>query len=259
MIRARCAARSTPCCSDRVLLALAAPRRPGARRRRGPLGRDERQGRHQRRLHHHRRVPALIAILSLIQWPWTSARTSARRPRRRAAPAPTCAAAGSPTTAVWSTTSAPAPPRSSPSTGPSAATRSTARPPTALHEAFRAFAADDGARVLVAHGRGRGGVLRRRRPQGARHAGPAARPARGPARLHPPELAQADDRRGLGLVPGRRLRARAVVRPARRDPERALRLHRAPLRRAADRRRDAAAAADRRQRPRARPRDLAAA
>ena len=99
-----------------------------------------------------------------------------------------------------------------------AAQRHRRRDRRALHDGFRAFVDDDGARVADRHRRGRRGVLRRRRPQGARDA--RRRRPRRPARLHPPRLAEADDRRRLRLVPGRRLRARAVVRPAGRHPER---------------------------------------
>ena len=54
-----------------------------------------------------------------------------------------------------------------------------------------------------------------RRPEGDRELRPAARPGRRAARLHAPDRLQADDRRDLGLVPGRRARAGALVRPAR--------------------------------------------
>ena len=77
--------------------------------------------------------------------------------------------------------------------------------------------------------------------------------ARGPDGLHAPDPVQADDRRDLGLLSGGRARAGAVVRSADRDRGLDARLPRAPLGRAADRRRHAAAAADRRPRTRARP------
>ena len=50
----------------------------------------------------------------------------------------------------------------------------------ALHDAFRRFVADDEARVLVLSRRGRGGVLRRRRPQGLETLGPRLDRPEGP-------------------------------------------------------------------------------
>lgn len=122
---------------------------------------------------------------------------------------------------------------------------------TALRAAFDAFAADDGARVLVLTGAGEAAFCAGPRPHRPRDAG--RRRARRTARLHAPGLAQAGDRRRERVVRGRRARARALVRSADRRRGRALRLPGAALGRAADRRRDAAAAARRRARPGARP------
>ena len=139
--------------------------------------------------------------------------------------------------------------RSTASTG---ATPSTARPPSALHEATALRGRRRRARA-GAHRRGRRGVLRRRRPEGDRDVRARLIERRGPDGLHAPDAVQADDRRDLRLLPRRRPRARAVVRPAHRHRGARARLPRAPLGRAADRRRHAAPAADRRARPRARP------
>ena len=139
---------------------------------------------------------------------WTSARTAARRPPRPATPAPTCAAAGSDARHLRAQRGAR---RCSRSTGPSGATRSTAPTAAALHDAFEAFCADDGARVLVLTGAGEEAFCAGADLKAIDTLGPGR--AGRPARLHPP-TSQADDRRDLRLVPGRRLRARALVRPA---------------------------------------------
>ena len=65
------------------------------------------------------------------------------------------------------------------------------------------------------HRRGRRGVLRRRRPQGDRELRARGWTTRaGPLGFTPRDLAEADDRRDLRLVPGRRAGAGALVRPA---------------------------------------------
>ena len=210
----------------------------------------------ERRLHHHRRVPGADRRAELIMWALDKRKDAAQEGRQGAhARAPTCAAAGSP----GRLPSAPAPPRVVTIDRPERRNAIDGPTAEALHEAFRAFVADDGARVLVVTGGGEEAFCAGADLKALDTLGPRLDLPEGPLGFTRLALAEADDRRGLGLVPGRRLRARAVVRPARRDPERALRLHRAPLRRAADRRRDAAAAADRRQRPRARPRRSPAA
>ena len=191
--------------------------------------------------------PLLILSLSLLQGAWTSARTPASRPRRRAARAPTGAAAGSrrgrrgdevryERLGAAAVLTIDRPERRNAVDGPTARRCTTAS---------ARFEADDEARVLVLTGAGgeafcAGADLKAIETLGR------ARPPGGPARLHPPDLAEADDRRDRGLVPRRRPRARALVRPADRDPELDLRLPRAPLGRAADRRRHPAPAADRR-------------
>src|SRR3954451_24121640 len=96
----------------------------GARRRRGPLRGDVGQGRHQRGLHHHRRVPVphLPAEHDHVGAGQAQGRPQAGRqgaPRARRPAWRLVARSG---------TSAPAPPPSSPSTGRSGATPSTARP-----------------------------------------------------------------------------------------------------------------------------------
>ena len=80
--------------------------------------------------------------------------------------------------------------------------------PTAerLEEGYRAFEADPRPGPDPDR-RGRPGVLRRCRPEGDRDLRPAPGGAGRPARLHARDIAQADDRRDLGLVPGRRARA----------------------------------------------------
>ena len=168
---------------------------------------------------------------------WTSARTAARPPRRRAQRPRRPARRLVATPVLYERRGAAAlitidrPERRNAVDGPTAA---------ALLEAFERFCADDDAARAGAHRRRRAGVLRRRRPEGDRHARP--RPPGGPLGFTRLDLAEADDRRRLRLVPGRRLRARAVVRPARRHRGRHVRLRRAPLGRPADRRRHAAAA-----------------
>ena len=145
--------------------------------------------------------------------------------------------------------------RSSPSTGPRRATRSTARPRPLLADAFRAFDADDDARRRGPHRRGRH-VLRGRRPQGGRRRAAATRCTddgdgpMGPTRML---LVEAGDRRGRGLRGRGRARARAVVRPARRRARRGVRRVLPPLGRAADRRRHGPPAAPHRPLARARP------
>ena len=173
-------------------------------------------------------------------------RKAAEKDRSRA----TGAAAGSGGQWTRSATSASAPPRSSPSTARRAATPSTGRPPARLRECTS---------LRGRRRRARHGPDRRRRiafcagaDLKALDTSAAAWTGRADG-LHAPDAVQADDRRDRRLVPGRRARARAVVRPADRRRGRAARLPRAPLGRAADRRRHPAAAADRRPRPRARP------
>ena len=225
---------------------------PRARRRRGLVRRDQRQGHHQRRLHHHRRDPAADPDPVAASW----AAGQAQGPpqgggARPAPPARTCAAAGSrfftphggrpsglrserPSSSIspsrrrprrspgvvasegpaWSATSAAARPPCSRSTARSAATPSTARPPRALPEASERFEADDDARVMVLTGAGDEAFCAGADLKAIETLDPDA--PGGPlgfTRLTP---VQAHDRRDRGLVPRRRPRARALVRPARR-------------------------------------------
>ena len=126
--------------------------------------------------------------------------------------------------------------------------------PTAalLTEAYRRFVADDDARVLVITGGGELAFCAGADLKAIESFAPRLELRGRPARLHAPDLAQARDRGDLGLVPRRRAGAGALVRPAHRHRGRQAGLHRAPLRRAADRRRHAAPAPHRRPRPRAR-------
>ena len=115
-------------------------------------------------------------------------------------------------------------------------------------------------------GRGPRGFLRRSRPEGGcrarrrvhrgRPCGRRGRVARADARrpdgVHAPYLAQAHDRRDLGLRARRRARGGVVVRPADRDDDSPARIPGATLGGPADRRRDAAASARRRDGARAR-------
>ena len=120
--------------------------------------------------------------------------------------------------------------------------------PTAalLTEAYERFEADDDARVLVLTGAGDVAFCAGADLKAIETFGPRLELPDGPARLHPPDAVEADDRRDRRLVPRGRARAGAVVRPARGRRGLAAGLHRAPLRRAADRRRHPAAAAHRR-------------
>ena len=196
------------------LLALSAPAalacpRPG--RRRGHLGRGRRQGRHQRRLHPDRRLPAADPAATLLQSARSRSARTAASPRPRRAPR------------------ARRPPRRLVihyERRGSAALVTIDRPErhNAIDGADRRRAAGRPSsasaptttpHVLVLTGAGDAGVLRRRRPEGDRDA--RRRRARRPARLHPPGLAQADDRRDQRPLPRRRARARALVRPAGRD------------------------------------------
>ena len=263
----RAASVTTVFSSDRLLLlALSArrarARRRGPRRRRGLVRRDDDKVVTNAGFILIAGFPLLIvSCSSMLQWRAGQAQGRAQAGREGAPRARRpCAAAGSPrrrrAVVRYERPGAAAlvtidrPERRNAIDGPTA---------EALHDAFRRFVADDEARVLV---------LARRRATTRSAPAPTSRrsrrwgrgsTARGAARLHPAGLAEADDRGDLRLVPRGRLRARALVRPARRHAERALRLHRAALRRPADRRRHAAAAADRRQRPRARPRPQRAA
>ena len=119
--------------------------------------------------------------------------------------------------------------------------------------AYGRFVADDDARVLVLTGAGDVAFCAGADLKAIDTFGPRLDAPGGAARLHPPDAAEADDRRDLRLVPRRRLRARAVVRPADRRRGLDVRLPRAALGRAADRRRHPAPAADRRARARAGP------
>ena len=78
------------------------------------------------------------------------------------------------------------------------------------------FEADDDARVLVLTGAGGDAFCAGADLKAIETLRAAPDDRGGPARLHPPDAVQADDRRDRGLVPGRRPRARAVVRPAHR-------------------------------------------
>ena len=115
-----------------------------------------------------------------------------------------------------------------------------------LREGLDEFEADDGARVLVLTGAGgeafcAGADLKAMDLDVDHPDGPM-----GSTRLTPVE---AGDRRGRRLVPGRRARAGALVRPADRDRRLDLRPLRAALGSAADRRRHPAPAAGRRHGP----------
>ena len=174
------------------------------------------------RVHPDRLFPLLVFVLSMIQCVAGQAQGPPQGGRQGAhARAPTCAAAGS---------------RSPPRAGTSAPARAAAlahdRPARAPQRdrrrrprdgaagrASTRFAADDGARVLVLTGAGDAGVLRRRRPEGARHARRPTRPAARSASPASPRPSRRSPRsRGWCLAGG--LRARALVRPAGRRTER---------------------------------------
>ena len=94
-----------------------------------------------------------------------------------------------------------------------------------LLDGFREFEADDGARVLVLTGEGPEAFCAGADLKAMAEAGPdlspdvldsvAARPE-GPDGVHAAHRVEADHRGDLGLVPGRRARAGALVRPANR-------------------------------------------
>ena len=91
--------------------------------------------------------------------------------------------------------------------------------PTAelIAAAYDRFEADDEARVLVLTGAGGVSFCAGADLKAIESFAPAdGRPARA-ARVQPRDPAEADDRGDLGLVPGRRPRAGALVRPADRD------------------------------------------
>ena len=162
----------------------------GSRRRRGPVGRDRRQGHHQRGLLPDRVLPAVHlhdehdpGRPGEAEGPPQGGREGPPGPRRRAR------------RLVADDRQLRAPRR-----------RGAAhdRPPRAPQRGRRrdGRGAAGGLRGVLrrrrraragAHGRRRAGVLRRRRPEGDRDA--RSRRARRPARLHPPGLPQADDRR----------------------------------------------------------------
>ena len=123
----------------------------------------------------------------------------------------------------------------------------------ALLEGYNRFEADDEARVLVLTGAGDDAFCAGADLKNLAVARRARARRRGAARLHAHDADEAHDRRDQRVLPRRRARARAVVRPADRPPRRAARVPRAPLGRAADRRRHPAAAADRRHGPGAGP------
>ena len=130
----------------------------------------------------------------------------------------------------------------------------------ALLEGYQRFVEDDEARVLVLTGDEKAfcagadlkSVTEATTDEKLAEEWLAAAATR-PARLHPADLAEADDRGDLGLRPRRRPRARALVRSAGRHRDREARLPRAPLGSAADRRRHPAPAPHRRHGPRPRP------
>ncbi len=113
---------------------------------------------------------------------------------------------------------------------------------TALRQGLEDFEADAEARVLVLTGAGGeafcAGADLKAIDLDVDHPGR-------PDGLHPPYSLEADDRGDRRLVPGRRPRACPLVRPADRHRRLGLRLLRAPLGGAADRRRHPAAAPDR--------------
>ena len=86
----------------------------------------------------------------------------------------------------------------------------------ALLDGFERFCADEDARVLVLTGAGEDAFCAGADLKAITTLDPR-RPARRPAGLQPPDLAEAHHRRDRGLVPGRRLRAGVLVRPADRD------------------------------------------
>ena len=262
---------------DRAAHALAArpaappvgARRAGPRRRRGPVGRDERQGRHQRRLHPDRRLPAArSSLLTLIQSaleqaqgpPASAGARKARRPRAAGSRISHRAAAGERlrrprpgrcADCAWSYERA-APRRRHDRPAGAPQRRRRRRPPRRCWRRFERFAADDDARVLVLTGAGDEAFCAGADLKALETLDPDA--PGGPARLHPPRPrpSRRSPRSAAGAWPaGSSSRCGATC--ASPPTTAQLRLPRAPLGRAADRRRHAAAAAHRRPRPRARP------
>ncbi len=164
--------------------------------------------------------PLFVFVMSMLQRKLEKRKEARQGAARSCSAVPTGAAAGSPRLRLRPSptpfaTSATAPRRWSRSTARTGATRSTgdragaARGVSALR-GRRGRARDGGRR------RGRRLLLRGRRPEGDRDDGRAADVRGGPDGLHAAHLLQAHDRRHLRLLPRRRARARAVVRPAHR-------------------------------------------
>ena len=234
--------------SSTLLLLVLAPAALACERRPRLLRRDERQGRDQRRLHPDRVLRDLrVRDEHAPETPGQAQGSTQSRTEVARWATPSGAAAGDgPLRAQGRRGAGHDRPPGATQRGRRSDGGGAARGLPALRGRRR------GARA-GADGRRRAGLLRRRRPEGDRDVRRSADGAGGPDGLHAADAVEADDRRDLRLLPGGRPGAGAVVRSADRDRGLDARLSRAPLGRAADRRRHPAAAADRRAGTRARP------